>query len=85
MELEFTRASTKTLRKLQPKVRAAMIGRLKAIATDPFAKHANVDAFVGENDAFRLRQGDWRALYKVDREAGVMRVLRIEPRGEVYR
>jgi mRNA interferase RelE/StbE len=62
-----------------------MIDRLKAIAADPFAKHANVDSFVGEKDAFRFRQGDWRAVYKVDREAGVMRVLRIEPRGEVYR
>jgi mRNA-degrading endonuclease RelE of RelBE toxin-antitoxin system len=62
-----------------------MIARLKAIASDPFAKHANVDTLVGEKDAFRLRQGGWRAVYKVDRAAGVMRVLRIEPRGEVYR
>ena len=85
MELEFTHAASKALRKLQPKLRAAMIDRLKAIAADPFAEHANVDAFVGEKDAFRFRQGDWRAMYKVDREAGVMRVLRIKPRGGVYR
>ncbi|HET9274324.1 MAG TPA: type II toxin-antitoxin system RelE/ParE family toxin [Methyloceanibacter sp.] len=85
MQLEFTRASAKALRKLQPKVRDAMIDRLKAIAADPFAKHANVDALVGEKDAFRFRLGGWRAVYRVDRESGVVLVLRIEPRGEVYR
>jgi mRNA-degrading endonuclease RelE of RelBE toxin-antitoxin system len=59
--------------------------RLEAIAEQPFAKHANVERIKGEQDAFRLRQGDWRAKYRVDRVAGEMRVLVIEPRGRVYR
>jgi mRNA interferase RelE/StbE len=85
MELELSRAATKAMRKLRPKARAAMIERLKAIARDPFAKHANVEVLVGEKDAFRLRQGDWRAVCTVNRAAGLMLVLRIEPRGGVYR
>jgi hypothetical protein len=38
-----------------------MIDRLKTIAADPFARHANVEPLKGERDAFRVRQGDWRA------------------------
>ena len=62
-----------------------LIERLEAITEQPFAAHRNVERIEGERDAFRLRQGDWRAKYRVDREAGEMRVLVVEPRGSVYR
>ena len=65
--------------------RGALIERLEAIAEQPFAKHRNVERIKGERDAFRLRQGDWRAKYRIDRNAGVMRVLVVESRGRVYR
>jgi mRNA-degrading endonuclease RelE of RelBE toxin-antitoxin system len=45
----------------------------------------NVERIKGERDAFRLRQGDRRALYRIDREAGEMRVLVVERTGRVYR
>jgi mRNA-degrading endonuclease RelE of RelBE toxin-antitoxin system len=85
MRLVFTRAAQRRLGKMGPKMRAALIQRLEAIAEQPFAKHANVERIKGEQDAFRLRQGDWRAKYRIDRVAGEMRVLVIEPRGRVYR
>jgi mRNA interferase RelE/StbE len=84
MKLVLTRAAQRRLGKMSPKMRAALIERLEAIAEQPFAKHANVDRIKGERDAFRLRQGDWRALYRIDRKAGEMRVLAVEPRGSVY-
>ena len=66
-------------------MRAALVERLEAIDEQPFAKHPNVERIKGEPDAFRLRQGDWRAKYRIDREAGAMRVLVLESRGSVYR
>jgi mRNA-degrading endonuclease RelE of RelBE toxin-antitoxin system len=62
-----------------------LIGRLQAIAEQPFAAHRNVERITGEPDALRLRQGDWRAKYRIDRDAAEMRVLVVEPRGSVYR
>jgi mRNA interferase RelE/StbE len=73
------------LGRISPKLRAAPIERLEAIAEQPFAKHRNVERIKGERDAFRLRQGDWRAKYRIDRKTAVMRVLVVEPRGSVYR
>jgi mRNA-degrading endonuclease RelE of RelBE toxin-antitoxin system len=39
----------------------------------------------GSKDSFRVRHGDWRAVYVVDRAADVVRVERIGHRSEVYR
>jgi mRNA interferase RelE/StbE len=85
MKLVLTRAAQRRLGKMSPKARATLIVRLKAIAEQPFATHRNVERLKGEQDAFRLRQGDWRALYRIDRQAGEMRVLAVESRGSVYR
>ena len=85
MRLVLTRAAQRGLGRISPKLRAALIERLEAIAEQPFAKHRNVERIKGERDAFRLRQGDWRAKYRIDREASEMRILVVEPRGRVYR
>ena len=85
MKLVLTRTAQRRLGQLSPKMRVALVKRLQAIAEQPFAKHLNVERIKGEPDAFRLRQGDWRAKYRIEREAGEMRVLVLEPRGSVYR
>jgi mRNA-degrading endonuclease RelE of RelBE toxin-antitoxin system len=85
MKLVLTRAAQRRLAEMGPKRRAALIERLEAIAEQPFATHRNVERIKGQDDAFRLRQSDWRAVYRIDRAAGEMRVLVVEPRGSVYR
>jgi mRNA interferase RelE/StbE len=85
MRLVLTRAAQRGLGRISPKLRAALIERLEVIAEQPFAKHRNVERIKGERDAFRLRQGDWRAKYRIDGKTGEMRVLVVEPRGSVYR
>jgi mRNA-degrading endonuclease RelE of RelBE toxin-antitoxin system len=85
MKLVLTRGAQRRLGTISPKMRAALIERLEAIADEPFATHRNVERIKGERDAFRLRQGDWRALYRIDRTAAEMRVMVVEPRGRIYR
>lgn len=85
MKLVLTRAAQRGIGKLTPKMRVALVERLEAIAEQPFARHHDVERIKGEHDVFRLRRGDWRVKYRIDREAGEMRVLVVEPRGSVYR
>jgi mRNA interferase RelE/StbE len=85
MKLVLTRAAQRGLGRMSPEMRMALVERLEAIAGQPFASHRNVERIKGERDAFRLRQGDWRAKYRIDCEAGEMRVLVVGPRGTVYR
>jgi mRNA-degrading endonuclease RelE of RelBE toxin-antitoxin system len=67
------------------KAGSAMVERLRAISGDPFASHPNVQPLRGEPGAFRLRQGDWRALCRVDRLTQEVRVYVIETRARAYR
>ena len=85
MQLLVEKAAIKALRRMPSKAAAAMMERLQAIAVAPFARHANVSVLKGDKDIFRLRQGDWRAVYRIIRERGQMVVVLIDVRGSVYR
>jgi mRNA interferase RelE/StbE len=86
MRLVIERAAMRRLGDLPKPARTALLRRLRHIAADPFAKLANVKRYKeGGPNSFRLRQGQWRAIYEIDREAQEMRVQAIDTRGGVYR
>jgi len=85
MRLLLEKAARKGLDRMPAKAAETMLQRLERIAADPFAKHSNVIAMQGMRDCFRLRQGDWRAVYRVDREAAEVRVVLVDVRGSAYR
>lgn len=85
MKLILEKAARKGLDKMSSKSANAMLNRLEAIAADPDRKHANVKPLTGVRDVFRLRQGDWRAVYRLNREADEIRVVLVDVRGSVCR
>lgn len=85
MDLVIEKSAAKVLQKIQPKLATSMLNKLEAIAADPMAHHANVEPLHGINNGFRLRQGDWRIVYEVDRKAHTVRVTKIGSRGQIYR
>jgi mRNA-degrading endonuclease RelE of RelBE toxin-antitoxin system len=84
MRLLLEKAARKGLGRMPDKAEA-MLRRLEHFAANPFAIHSNVEAMKGMKDAFRLQQGDWRAVYRIDRSADEMRVVLVDVRGSVYR
>ena len=85
MKAVFEKRAVKSLGRMQPKLATAFRSRLAAIATDPFARHSGVEPLKGTDDAFRLRIGDWRALYIVDRDTREVVVQTVDPRGGAYK
>ena len=85
MKLVIDKSAQQRLRAMPAKVGTAMLERLKAIAAQPFAGHPNVKPLRGEPNVFRLRQGDWRALYRVDRATQEVKVYVVETRARAYR
>jgi mRNA interferase RelE/StbE len=57
--------------------------RLEAIAAAPDAQHPSVTVLLGGQGVFRVRQGDWRAVFSI--EDGDVIVDRVAHRREVYR
>jgi mRNA interferase RelE/StbE len=60
-----------------------LLERLDAIAADTAARHPGVAPLVGLPGVFRVRQGDWRAVFAI--EQGDLIIDRVQHRGEVYR
>ena len=85
MKLVIDKRAQRRLGAMPAKSKTAMVERLKAIAEDPFGDHPNVKSLRGEPNAFRLRQGDWRALYRIDPATQEVRVYVIEIRARAYR
>jgi mRNA interferase RelE/StbE len=86
MRLVIEKAAMRRLNSLPRSTRESVRRRLDEIAADPFARHANVKRYKeGGPDSFRLRHGQWRVIYRIDRKAQEMQVQIIDTRGSVYR
>ena len=85
LEIVSARDAGKVLAPMQPAEPKDIREAIDRVAGDPFAPNNNLRALKGVANGFRLRVGDWRVSYVLDRQAGVMRVFEIAPRGGAYR
>jgi mRNA-degrading endonuclease RelE of RelBE toxin-antitoxin system len=86
MRLLIEKKAMRRLTAMPPKARDNLRRQLEAIAADPFNRELNDGPYkAGGNDCFKVRQGDWRAIYKIDRKAREVRVQLVDVRGGVYR
>ena len=83
MRLIYARQALRDLRALPATDRLRIVERLDAYAAEPEAPQHNVTPLVGTAGGFRLRSGDWRALFTISGDE--MTVFRIGHRREVYR
>ena len=83
-KLVYSRHARRSLRDLARNDRERIAQKLKALAQDPQARNVNVTRMKG-SPHHRLRIGDWRVIFDLDRERRVIEVLIIKPRGSVYR
>jgi len=80
----FTKSADKALRKMPRDVARRIRERLDHIAADPYANRPNVTK-LQNRPGYRLRVGDWRVIYEIGGGELIILVLRIGPRGGVYR
>lgn len=79
----FSKAATKSLRRLPPKTAELIVGKVELYARDPQTLAANVKALRGMPGLMRLRVGDWRVIFTEDLE--VVAVSAVAARGDVYK
>jgi mRNA-degrading endonuclease RelE of RelBE toxin-antitoxin system len=80
MRLLLSREATRSLRALPKQDTAAIYARLTALAADPLSAHPFAKVFGGGKG--RVRQDDWRALYRIDYDRDEVVVSEIARRRE---
>ena len=85
MRTVLKKTPIKRLRGMQPGKAADIRAAIQRIADDPSGRHPNLKPLAGVPDGFRIRVGDWRVSFVLDRDAGIMEIFEIEPRGGAYR
>jgi len=83
-EIFFTKQADRALRKMSRKTARLIREKLDQLAQDPYARNPNVTKLQGR-PGYRLRVGDWRVIYELEDDRLVIMVLKVAPRGGVYR
>lgn len=83
-KIVFKKEAAKSLSKLPRNVAKTIRQKLEAVAANPYAENPNARKVQGR-EGYRLRVGDWRVLYEIQNDQLVILVLKVAPRGEVYR
>jgi mRNA interferase RelE/StbE len=83
--ITYRRDPQKALVRMQRAKAADIRQAIGRIAAAPWAPNNNLRALRGVPNGFRLRVGDWRVSYTVDRATEAIDVFEIAPRGGTYR
>jgi len=83
-KITYTTQAVKSLLKMPRNTANLIRDKLEQIANDPFASIPNAKK-LQDRLGYRLRVGDWRVIYEINKDEVVLIVMKIAPRGEVYR
>jgi mRNA interferase RelE/StbE len=78
----FKPSAMKSLGKLPKKARAAMATTIEALATNP--RPPGYIKLAGLNDLYRVRSGNYRAIYGIEEDRLVVYIFKIGDRKDVY-
>ena len=80
----YSKESVKYLSRLTPSSIKRLFSRIEKLAKNPFADDNNIAKLTGTKSSYRIRIGDTRVIYYIDREKRVIYITKIAPRGSVY-
>ncbi len=71
------------LRAFAPAVQKRLVKRMKTLRHNP--RPQDVKKLAGEDDLYRIREGDYRIIYSIQDKELIVLVVKIGDRKEVYR
>lgn len=82
-EIRYTRDAEKSLAAMPKADARRIVQKLEEVAQSPRAAHG-VKKLV-EREGYRIRSGDWRALFTLDHGQLIVTVIKVENRRDAYR
>lgn len=81
--LEWRRSTKKDLRRIAPHEVVRIVAATQRLTGDPFPPGS--EKLSGSEHAYRIRIGDYRVVYEVFPELGLVAIERVAHRKDVYR
>lgn len=82
--IEYRRPARKALTRMPKPLAGRFLCAFERLARDPSRSDLDSKPLVGR-DGYRLRIGEWRAIYRIEADRLVIMVLDIGPRGDIYK
>jgi mRNA interferase RelE/StbE len=82
--LKYRRQARNYLARLPLKIKTAIVNKLHELAVDPDDPSHDIDVLKGR-EGFRLRVGQYRVLYVRKDNQLVIEVVKVRPRGDIYK
>lgn len=82
MKIFFVKSAGNELLKLDKKLAKRILDKINLLANDPYGQNSQK---LGGSKGYRIRTGDYRVVYTVDKSAKTVTVIRIRHRRDVYR
>lgn len=85
MKIAYSRRADKALQAQPAHQREVLLARIEQLAANPRDPALNVRPLAGSVGLFRLRIGEYRAVFSLDRAADTLTIELIRTRGDVYK
>ena len=82
-EILLERRAEKDLRKLSPEAFQRIIAKIQSLSENP--KPQGSRKITGSKNDWRIRIGDYRAIYEIDEKEKCVKIMRVRHRREAYR
>lgn len=82
MIISFVKSSEKELLNLDKNLAKRILDKINLLEKNPYGQNSQK---LGGGKGYRIRIGDYRVIYTVDKTAKTITVIRIRHRREVYR
>lgn len=83
--VEFTKSAEKEFLRLPKKVRERFAEAFKLLSISPYSELLKIKKLKGTDDAYRIRIGEYRLIYKIEQQVLTVLVIKVGHRREVYR
>lgn len=80
--IEFTRRAARDLERLDRRARLRIVEAVAGLGIDP--RPAGVKKLRGEDNAWRIRVGDYRVIYEIHDDSVLIAVFRVGHRRDIY-
>jgi len=82
--LKYRRQARNYLARLPLKIKSAIVDNLHELAANPDDPSLDIDVLKGKR-GYRLRVGQYRVLYIREDDCLMIEIVKIRPRGDVYK